>query len=39
VCSGNHDGNEKNEADEYVAPWLQEFRSGQVRGPLLTDAA
>ncbi len=26
VCSGNHDGNEKNDADEYVAPWLQEVR-------------
>jgi predicted phosphodiesterase len=31
VCSGNHDGNEKNEADEYVAPWLQEVRAEQVR--------
>lgn len=30
VCSGNHDGNEKNEADEYVAPWLQEARDQQV---------
>lgn len=30
VCSGNHDGNEKNEADEYIAPWLQEVRAGQV---------
>ncbi len=30
VCSGNHDGNEKNEADEFIAPWLQEVRSQQV---------
>jgi Icc-related predicted phosphoesterase len=30
VCSGNHDGNEKNNADEYVAPWLQEARNQQV---------
>ena len=26
VCSGNHDGNEKNDVDEYIAPWLQESR-------------
>ena len=30
VCSGNHDGNEKNDADEYIAPWLQEARAEQV---------
>lgn len=30
VCSGNHDGNEKNAADEYVAPWLQEVRNPNV---------
>jgi len=30
VCSGNHDGNEKNDADEYIAPWLQEARDQQV---------
>ncbi|HYQ73160.1 MAG TPA: metallophosphoesterase [Gammaproteobacteria bacterium] len=30
VCSGNHDGNEKNDADEYVAPWLQEVRAERV---------
>ena len=30
VCSGNHDGNEKNEAEEYIAPWLQEARDQQV---------
>ena len=30
VCSGNHDGNEKNDADEYVAPWLQEVRDEQA---------
>jgi Icc-related predicted phosphoesterase len=30
VCSGNHDGNEKNDADEYIAPWLQEARAQQV---------
>jgi Icc-related predicted phosphoesterase len=30
VCSGNHDGNEKNDADEYIAPWLQEARNQQV---------
>lgn len=30
VCSGNHDGNEKNDADEYVAPWLQEARNHKV---------
>ncbi len=27
VCSGNHDGNEKNEADEFVSPWIQELRA------------
>jgi len=30
VCSGNHDGNEKNGADEYIAPWLQETREEQI---------
>lgn len=30
ICSGNHDGNEKNDADEYIAPWLQEARNQQV---------
>lgn len=30
VCSGNHDGNEKNAADEFIAPWLQEARNEQV---------
>jgi Icc-related predicted phosphoesterase len=30
VCSGNHDGNEKNAADEFIAPWLQTLRSGQL---------
>ena len=27
VCSGNHDGDEKNEAQEYVARWLQRVRA------------
>jgi Icc-related predicted phosphoesterase len=30
VCSGNHDGNEKNAADEYIAPWLQEIRAEHI---------
>ena len=30
VCSGNHDGNEKNDVDEFIAPWLQEARDEQV---------
>lgn len=30
VCSGNHDGNVKNAADEYTAPWLQEVRDRQL---------
>jgi Icc-related predicted phosphoesterase len=30
VCSGNHDGNEKNEADEYIAPWLQDIQEEQI---------
>lgn len=30
VCSGNHDGNEKNAADEYIAPWLQELRETRL---------
>ena len=28
VCSGNHDGDEKNEAQEYIARWLQRVRAG-----------
>lgn len=27
VCSGNHDGDEPNESDEYVARWLQRVRA------------
>jgi Icc-related predicted phosphoesterase len=27
VCSGNHDGDEKNETNEYVARWLQRVRA------------
>lgn len=27
VCSGNHDGDEKNAAEEYVARWLQRVRA------------
>ena len=27
VCSGNHDGDEKNEAQEYIARWLQRVRA------------
>ena len=27
VCSGNHDGDEKNEKEEYVARWLQRVRT------------
>ena len=27
VCSGNHDGDEKNETEEYVARWLQRVRA------------
>ncbi len=30
VCSGNHDGNEKNAADEFIAPWLHEIRQEGV---------
>jgi Icc-related predicted phosphoesterase len=30
ICSGNHDGNEKNDAGEYIAPWLHEVRSQNV---------
>lgn len=30
VCSGNHDGNEKNTADEFVAPWLQDLRGPKL---------
>jgi Icc-related predicted phosphoesterase len=30
VCSGNHDGNAKNAADEFIAPWLQEVRQEQL---------
>jgi Icc-related predicted phosphoesterase len=27
VCSGNHDGDEKNDAQEFIASWLQRVRS------------
>jgi Icc-related predicted phosphoesterase len=27
VCSGNHDGDEKNETDEFIARWLQRVRA------------
>ncbi len=27
VCSGNHDGDEKNETQEYIARWLQRVRA------------
>ncbi len=27
VCSGNHDGDEKNAAEEYIARWLQRVRT------------
>jgi Icc-related predicted phosphoesterase len=27
VCSGNHDGDDKNEADEYICLWLKKARS------------
>lgn len=27
VCSGNHDGDEKNEAQEFIARWLQRVRA------------
>lgn len=27
VCSGNHDGDEKNESQEYIARWLQRVRA------------
>ena len=27
VCSGNHDGDEKNHAEEYIARWLQRVRA------------
>lgn len=30
VCSGNHDGNEKNAADEYIAPWLRQRKAGRL---------
>jgi hypothetical protein len=33
ICSGNHDGNRKNDADEYIAPWLQDLRGRQLRLP------
>ena len=26
VCSGNHDGDEKNDAQEFIARWLQRVR-------------
>ncbi|HEX2860368.1 MAG TPA: metallophosphoesterase [Lacunisphaera sp.] len=30
VCSGNHDGDEKNASQEYIARWLQRVRSSGV---------
>ncbi len=30
VCSGNHDGNERNAADEFIAPWLQDIREARL---------
>ncbi len=30
VCSGNHDGDSRNEADEFIAEWLQEVREEGV---------
>lgn len=30
VCSGNHDGDEQNEAQEFVARWLQRVRADQL---------
>jgi Icc-related predicted phosphoesterase len=30
TCSGNHDGDIRNEADEHVAEWLQEVREDQL---------
>ncbi|MGR9053633.1 MAG: metallophosphoesterase family protein [Gammaproteobacteria bacterium] len=30
ICSGNHDGNEKNAADEFIAPWLQDIRTSRL---------
>jgi predicted phosphodiesterase len=30
VCSGNHDGDEKNEAQEFVARWLQRVRTNGI---------
>ena len=30
VCSGNHDGNKKNHADEYMSPWIQELRTDNI---------
>jgi Icc-related predicted phosphoesterase len=27
VCSGNHDGNEKNDSNEFIAPWLKKLKS------------
>lgn len=30
VCSGNHDGNEKNDNDEFIAPWLQKVRDSDL---------
>lgn len=30
VCSGNHDGNTKNQANEFVAPWLQEAKQDNL---------
>ena len=30
VCSGNHDGNEKNSHDEFIAPWLLDTRAERL---------
>jgi hypothetical protein len=30
ICSGNHDGNQKNATDEFIAPWLQDVRKRQL---------
>lgn len=30
VCSGNHDGNEKNESDEFIAPWLRKVKHSNL---------
>ncbi len=30
TCSGNHDGDTRNEADEFIAEWLQDVREDRV---------